>query len=133
MLCKTCGQKLNEAEKICTKCGASVAIGETTKTISTAQEIVKGKWWFRLANVIYIILHLPLLVLIPIVWNDNSSEYLGNTINGAIYNDTFGEAFLYSLITLVIYLFVARLVKITFLYIAFGQKPVLRKEFRKFF
>lgn len=128
--CHKCGKKLEDTERYCAECGTSVVIEKPIKDTS-AQKNVNEKWWFRFAKVVYIILYLPLLAVIPIVWSINSSEYVGYGINGSVYNDTPAKAFLYSLLALAIYVVIARLIKITFLYITFGQKPEWQKEFSK--
>jgi cytoskeletal protein RodZ len=68
---------------------------------------------------------LPLLIIIPVVWSENSYSYYGGGSEG--------EAFWYSLLTLVIYMAIARLIKIAVLYVALGRKPEWKKEFKKLF
>jgi len=46
---------------------------------------------------------------------------------------TFVEAFWYSLLTLIIYVAIVRLIKIAFIYIVLGQKPEWEKEFARVF
>lgn len=126
--CHKCGKKLDEEEKFCSECGTSV-FEEPTKIISH-NEKADEKWWLRLAKVAYIILHLPLLLLIPLVWSENMPYYSSYSNQ---YYGSYAEAFWYSLLTLVIYIVIARLIKIAFIYIALGQKPKWGAEFTKFF
>lgn len=129
MFCENCGSKLKESHKFCTKCGYSNELETTQKTFSSSDHLDQ-KWWPRLAKVIYVVLYIPLPFLVALVWSENSSTYNYYTQTSA---DTTGEAFWYSLFTLVIYVVIVRLIKITFLYISFGQKPQWKKEFKKFF
>ena len=127
MFCENCGNKLKEGHKFCTKCGhsnVSEAKEEKSPTLSD------DKWWYRLAKVIYVLLYLPLLVVVPLVWSENVPRY--NSYFEEYYG-SYGEAFWYSVLTLVIYVVVVRLIKITFLYISFAKKPIWKKEFKKFF
>jgi uncharacterized membrane protein len=127
MFCENCGNKLKEGHKFCTKCGNSNT--PETKEVKS-QALTDEKWWYRLSKVFYVLLYLPLLLVIPLVWSENSSNYDYYTRS---YTDTTGEAFWYSLLTLIIWVVVVRLIKITFLYIALAQKPQWKKEFKKFF
>lgn len=127
MFCENCGNKLKEGHKFCTQCGHSNAPETKQEKSPTLSD---EKWWYRLAKVFYVLLYLPLLLVIPLVWSENSSSYNYYTSS---YTDTTGEAFWYSLLTLVVWVIVVRLIKITFLYIALAQKPRWKKEFKKFF
>ena len=129
MFCENCGNKLEEAHKFCVKCGHSNQ-KEITQKISSRSNHFDQKWWYRLAKVIYIALYIPLPFLIALVWSLNSSTYNFSTDS---YSDTTGESFWYSLLALVIYIVIARLIKITFLYITFAQKPQWKREFKKLF
>ena len=128
MFCEHCGNKNDGSHKFCTKCGqptSKEAIIEPTSNLNLDQ-----KWWLRLAKVIYIMLHIPLPLILWIVWQANSSSY---DYSAQASTDTSGTAFWYSLLALAIYMVVVRLIKITFLYIAFAQKVQWKKEFKKFF
>ncbi len=127
MFCENCGNKLKDDHKFCTNCGNS-----NTPEIKEekSQALTDEKWWYRLSKVFYVLLYLPLFLVIPLVWSENSSTYNYYTSS---YTDTTGEAFWYSLLTLIIWVVVVRLIKITFLYIALAQKPQWKKEFKKFF
>lgn len=127
MFCENCGNKLKEEHKFCTQCGHSNAPKTKREKSPTLSD---EKWWYRLAKVFYVLLYLPLLLVIPLVWSENSSSYNYYTSS---YTDTTGEAFWYSLLTLVVWVIVVRLIKIVFLYIALAQKPRWKKEFKKFF
>lgn len=124
MYCENCGNKIDESHKFCTKCGHSTV--PTEKTTARQSEILPNdRGWHRLLKVLYIVAYLPLLIVIPIVWNESSySRYSG---------DTYGEAFWYSLLTLVAWVIVLRLIKIAVLYVVIGRKPEWKKEFKKFF
>lgn len=127
--CTSCGTQLEESNKFCTKCGYSampISQKETTKNLDE-------KWWHRLVKVAYIILYIPLPFVLLIVWNLNNSSYVGYYLRQPQYKDTYGKAFWYSLLALIIYVVVVRLIKITFLYITFGQKVQWKKEFKKLF
>jgi len=49
------------------------------------------------------------------------------------YEDTYGMAFWYSILALMIYVAIIRLIKVAVLYITIGRKPEWKKEFRKLF
>ncbi len=126
MYCEHCGNKLQEGYKFCTKCGHSTVPMQTkTAVVQQSTFSLNDKWWHRLLKVLYVVSYLPLLIIIPVVWSENSySYYSGNTT---------GEAFWYSLLTLVIYMAIVRLVKIAVLYVAFGRKPEWKREFKRLF
>lgn len=129
MYCENCGNKLDTSHKFCTKCGHSAASTDS-KITKQNHSTLDERWWHRLLKVLYIIAYLPLLLIIPLVWSENSSSY---DYYSRTYTDTIGEAFWYSLLTLVIYMAVVRLIKIAVLYIAVGRKPEWKKEFKKLF
>lgn len=126
MYCEHCGTKLEQGHKFCTKCGHST-VPVQTKSAAAHQPALSlnDKWWHRLLKVLYVVSYLPLLIIIPVVWSENSYSYYGGGSEG--------EAFWYSLLTLVIYMAVARLIKIAVLYVALGRKPEWKKEFKKLF
>lgn len=128
MYCENCGNKIQDGYKFCTKCGNSTD-GSTKGNVGTSSKQSHSEaWWFRLLKVLYIVLYLPLLIIVPFVWSTNSSSYsyYGNT-------DTTGQAFWYSLLTLLVYMVIVRLIKLATLYIAVGRKPEWKKEFKKLF
>lgn len=134
MFCTNCGNKIEKDSEFCTKCGSSLNVSEVKTTIRQRQDLVLGnKWWHRLLKVLYIVLYLPLLLIIPIMWSANSSSYTGYFLGQPRYTDTYGKAFWYSLLTLVIYIVILRLIKVAVLYVVVGQKPEWKKEFKKFF
>jgi len=116
MFCTNCGKKISESATFCTECGKSTS---SEAEIKTSQANLDQKWWLRLARVVYIGVYIILPILLIIVWDENS-----------YYPE---DAFWLTLITFVIYVVSARLIKITFLYIAFAQKPRWKREFKKFF
>ena len=126
MYCEHCGNKLDQKHKFCTKCGHSVFTLQTKTDITSQSALsLNDKWWHRLLEVLYVVSYLPLLIIIPVVWSENRySHYSGETI---------GEALWYSLLTLVIYMVIVRLIKIAVLYVALGRKPEWKKEFKKLF
>jgi uncharacterized membrane protein YvbJ len=128
MFCDNCGNKIQQGHKFCMTCGQTVScrsVGETS-----ANHVHDQKWWFRLVKVLYIVFYIPLPFVIWGVWAANSETYNYYTRK---YTSTVANAFWYSLLTLIIYVVVLRLLKITFLYIAFGQRVYWHKEFKKIF
>jgi len=119
--------QLEKPDKFCVGCGQPIPMGEST---SSHTLILDQKWWSRLSKVIYIILYIPLPFILFGVWTANSSDY-DYFLNS--YSKTTGKAFWYSLLTLAIYVIIARLIRITFFYITFAQKPNWRGEFKRFF
>lgn len=133
MFCENCGSKIKEGHKFCTKCGhsngSSVPVPEVKNMSPITTTSVNERWWHRLLKVIYIFLYLQILWIVPLVWSANSSSY---SYYGG-YEDTTGSAFWYSVLAIVIFVVVLRLIKLTVLYVALGQKPEWKKEFKKLF
>lgn len=127
MFCENCGNTIQHGHKFCMKCGQPINTHMPNQSIIADHDQV---WWFRMAKVIYIVLYIPLPFVLWGAWAANSESYNYYT---RTYTSTAGNAFWYSLITLIIYVVILRLLKITFLYIAFGQKVQWHKEFKKFF
>ena len=136
MFCENCGNKLAEGDKFCTKCGHSTVLTETKSPATPHAPIVSDdKWWKRGLKVVYIFLLLQILWIVPAVWSTNAQSYecgFGSYSN-CHYVDSYGTAFWYSLLALVIFMVVTRLIKITVLYIAMGRKPHWGKEFKKLY
>ena len=132
MFCKNCGNEVDGSHKFCIKCGqpTSLTVSVPTRQSSTVNANLDQQWWLRLAKVFYIFFYLPLPLVLYVVWNVNSSYY---DYYSRFYTDTTGTAFWYTLLALVIYVAIVRLIKLTFLYIVFGQKAEWKKEFRKLF
>jgi NhaP-type Na+/H+ or K+/H+ antiporter len=126
MYCEYCGNKIEEIHKFCTKCGKPISFNVSAEHFPNQK--FEEKWWLRLAKVVYVLLYIPLPFLIILVWGENSSTYNYYTRTST---DTTGEAFWYSLLVFLVYVIIARLIKITFLYIVFSQKPHWKKEFKK--
>ncbi len=130
MFCTYCGAPLNETDKFCIKCGRPTSPDteptQKIKSVSRPDE----RWWYRLAKIFYILLYFPLPLVILIAWEENRSSYDYLTRSTV---DTSEKAFWYSLLTLVIYLAIIRLIKISFLYVMLGRKPDWQKELKKFF
>jgi len=135
MFCEYCGNRIDDLHKFCTKCGRATSTNKDKEIISEDKTHVslEEKWWQRLLKVVYILLYFPLLVIVPLVWSENSSSYSGYYAGQYRYEDTYAEAFWYSLLTLIIYLIVLRMIKLATLYITIGQKPNWKKEFKKLF
>jgi uncharacterized membrane protein len=126
MFCKNCGNKLTEGAAFCGKCG-QVAPSAHKATFS------EDRWWYRLAKVAYIIVHLPLLIVLPVVWDSNSQHSYSDYYGNAHYYGSDGDAFWYCLLTLVLYLVVLRLIKLAMLYVIAGHPPEWSKEFKRLF
>ncbi len=123
MFCENCGNKIQEGHKFCMKCGHSVDLNkEKINTTKQTPLMLKENWWHRLLKVLYIVGYIPLLIIIPIVWSENSCYYCSD-----------GDSFWYSLLTLAIYVVVIRLIKLAVLYVAMGRHPEWKKEFKKLF
>lgn len=132
MFCEKCGSKLKENHKFCTGCGHSNLDRQESKPIIA--NVLDQKWWFRLAKVLYIFLYIPLPFVIIGVWAENDPySYYSSYSNQYYSHGSYSEAFWYSLLILVVWVVILRLIKITFLYIAFGKKPQWKKEFKKIF
>lgn len=133
MFCHKCGSEMKSSDRFCTKCGESVYTAEkAAREASSVVPVTKDKWWQRLLKVIYIIIWLQVLWIVPVVWSVNSTDY---TYYGGQYHtiDTTGSAFWYSILAIIIFVVVVRLIKITTLYIALGQKPQWHKQFKRLF
>lgn len=135
MYCEKCGHKKHEAEKFCTQCGNQLSeVAQSLPEEMTAinqSTIIEDRWWLRLLKVAYIFLCLQILWIVPLVWSINSTTYVGGYYS--TYKDTPETAFWYSVLTIIIYMAITRLLKISVLYIATGKKPNWGKEFRKFY
>jgi hypothetical protein len=138
MFCTKCGNKIEKTDKFCTQCG-NVSTGETEPTVQPIQThkvstiIPEDKWWQRLLKVAYIFLCLQILWIVPVVWSVNSSTYVGYSYGQSSYKDTPDEAFWYSVLAILIFMTVTRLLKITVLYVALGKKPNWASEFKKLY
>lgn len=119
MFCITCGNKLNDGEKFCTECG-----NLTTSEKSVTKAHNDERWWHRLANVFYVFAHLPLLIIVPLVWTENARQY---STYYKTYRGSDGEAIWYCFLTIVIWLLVLRLAKMALRYIVHGSKPKFKE------
>ena len=128
MYCEHCGNKLNGSDKFCTKCG-NVVISDSHHKHSDTR-LSDDRWWNRLLKVAYILSYLPLILILPLVWIESTPYYSSYSQQ---YYGSYGEAIWYSLLTLVIYAVLARLVKIAVLYVVSGRKPQWKREFKKFY
>ena len=129
MFCENCGNKISEADSFCSQCGNTTEEGQNivpSKQFSPHND----KWWYRLLKVGYIALLMPLLLIVPLVWSANKPYY------SSYFHETtgsYGWAIWYSFLSIIIYIVIARLIKISVLYIVIGQKPKWTKEFKKLF
>jgi hypothetical protein len=132
MFCEKCGNKIEESSKFCEKCGnrASQEIYRDESHYNKSE--LENKWWLRLMKVAYVILYIMLIPILILVWNINATGYSYNQYTHSYaYTSTADNAFWYSFLTLIIYLTIIRLVKITSLYISLGLKPNWKSEFKK--
>lgn len=132
MYCHKCGNEIKGNDNFCTKCGQSIVVEKIIKEARNVAQITNNKWWQRLLKVVYIFLWLQILWIVPTVWILNSKDY--NPFDSKYrYTHTYGVAFWYSVLAIIIFVVTIRLIKITVLYIAIGQKPEWKKQFKKFF
>ncbi len=134
MYCEHCGNKIDTSHKFCIKCGHAVSPSQARVTpyYQSAQGL-NDKWWQRLLKVLYVIAYLPLLGIVPAVWMSNDESCYTSIYSDPVCYGSDGEAFWYSLLTFVIYIVALRLIKISVLYIAFGQRPRWGREFKRLF
>lgn len=136
MFCTNCGNKIKEGEKFCTGCGNSISFKLEENNNHQIKISNDEKWWHRLIKVLYLIAYLPLLGIIPLVWSENTPYCYtpsGRLFNEQICYGSYWESFWYSLLTLVIYVIILRLIKLAVVYVIFGQKPKWKKEFKKLY
>lgn len=119
MFCENCGNRYSDGENFCIKCG-----GALNGTVAATGKISRIKdderWWHRLAKVVYVAVHLPLLLVVPIVWSENARHY------SSYYKEYMGsdsDAFWYCILTIIVWLVVLRLIKMAVRYVAGGVKP----------
>lgn len=130
MFCEKCGHQLNN-ERFCPNCGKEIYHTQIEHDHTPKSQ---DKWYLRLARVIYIVLYIPLPFVIFGVWTSNDPySYYSSYSREWISYGSYGEAFWYSLLTLVIWVVILRLIKIAILYIFTGVKPRWKMEFKKFY
>ena len=130
MYCTNCGNKILDGYKFCSKCGIDADSSYQKNKSESLITKYHNTWIYRFLKVIYIALYIPLPFILIGVWSINSSTY------DYYYHtriDTTSEALWYTVLTLIIYVVIIRLVKIAVKYVAVGQKPNWYKELRKFF
>jgi len=126
MFCEKCGNQLKESDKFCTECGFTIDGRKDADTnaevseVSGHKEAKSERWWHRLGIVVYIFAHLPLLLIVPLVWSENASRY---SYYSKTYVGSDAAAFWYSILTIAIWLLVLRLIKIALRYVVSGKKP----------
>ncbi len=128
MFCTNCGNKIDSNEKFCTNCGFQVMNANNSSNTPQAEVVStikkrNEKWYHRLGVVIYVVAHLPLLFIVPAVWSANARYY--STYSKKFYGSD-AEAFGYSLLTIIIWLIVLRLIKMATKYIVIGKKPKMK-------
>ena len=132
MYCEYCGHKADHGSRYCAKCGYSLKLSSPTEKNSTIETLaLSDSWWLRLLKVIYVALYLPLLLVAPLVWSSNApscSTYYPQNCHGS-----YVTAFWYSLLAIVVYIVVIRLIKVATLYVMLGEKQKLKSEIRKLF
>lgn len=131
MFCTNCGNKIKEGEKFCTGCGNSISFKLEENNNHQIKITRDEKWWHRLMRVLYIVSYLPLILLVMVVWEENEpycSYYYSSNCYGSYW-----ESFFYSLVSIIIYIVILRLIKIAIIYITSGEKPKWKKEFKKFY
>lgn len=123
MYCHKCGNETKGNDRFCIKCGNHILSEKTIKN----PVISEDKWYLRLAKVIYIALYIPLPFVLFGVWTLNQPYcyYEPCVLDG--------EAFWYTLLTLVVWVVILRLIKIAVLYVFTAQKPKWKIEFKRFF
>jgi len=120
MFCTNCGKKKEDTEKFCTQCGESGNGEVLISDYAATNEKVNERWWDRLFRVFYITVHLPLLLIVPIVWSENALQY------SSYYKTWRGSdvvAFWYSVLTIFFWLLALRLIKMAIKYIVKGTSP----------
>lgn len=126
MFCEKCGNKYGDGENFCIKCGSSLS--NTVTSVNKTLEVKKDeRWWHRLANVVYVAAHLPLLIVVPIIWSENARYYSSYSKE---YRGSDGEALWYCILTIVIWIVVLRLIKMAVRYIGVGVKPRMKDMLR---
>lgn len=81
------------------------------------------KWYHRLAHVLYILLHFPVIFVVQEVWSEYAREY---SYYHQMYLGSDFDALVFSFIAIIIYFVVLRTIKMTFKYIFNGIKPKLK-------
>lgn len=132
MFCKKCGTENKDSYKFCIHCGETLTIPDNLLELTVVKNNHDKYWWYRLLKVAYIFFYLQIIWIVMVVWGENSSRYVSNYPN-SYYKDTYAEAFWDSILTVVIFIIIIRLIKIAVLYITMAQKPEWKKEFQRIF
>jgi hypothetical protein len=127
MFCKNCGHQSDNGKKFCSQCGTELTAPIQTHVNTSIEEEV---WWKRLIKVVYIVLHIPLPLILIVVWAGTSSSY--DYYSKTTHNN-YGEAFFYVLLSLIIYVLILRLIKLAYRYVVLGKHPEFKKEFKRFY
>ncbi len=120
MYCEKCGNEYGAEDKFCIKCGSPVGQALGMKPRSSIDIKMNERWYHRLGTVVYVIAHLPLLIIVPLVWTENAERY--STYSRTYYGSD-SEALWYCVLTIFIWVLVLRLIKMALKYIVSGQKP----------
>jgi|GEM_PF-1613913 hypothetical protein len=126
MYCENCGNEYSPEENFCIKCGNALEeAGSNNAPVSVSEmpdfnKKQDERWYHRFGIVVYVLAHLPLLIVVPIVWSENAREY---STYYKSYRGSDSEAFWYCFLTIIIWIGVLRLIKIATRYIIGGTKP----------
>jgi hypothetical protein len=127
MFCTNCGKGIDGNEKFCINCGRALTkdSGVTSEVKQTVVEKVSSdeRWYHRLGTVVYVLAHLPLLFVVPFVWSENARYY---DVYFETYRGSDGEAFVWVIITIVIWLLVLRGIKMMLRYVVGGYRPSIK-------
>lgn len=132
MFCKKCGTKNEDSYKFCVNCGNPIDSLDNLPSIKTVKSNYEKYWWYRLLKVVYIFFYLQIIWIAMAVWGINSSRYVSNYPN-SYYEDTYAEASWYSILSVVLFIVVIKLIKISILYIISAQKPEWKKELKRLY
>ena len=116
MFCENCGNNIKSPDKFCENCGNPKVAMSLDETLAKAQNLDQ-KWWYRFAKVFYIALYILLPIYLLFLWDDVRDD----------------ERLTVMLVMFIVYIALARLIKIVFLYITLGRKPQWAREFRRLF
>ena len=122
--CENCNKFGGEDDLFCDNCGSSLE-SKKNKPLTNFNDTTNT----RMVKVFYILLHLPMLIIVPAAWITNEPYCYYDYA----CNKDYSESFWYSLLTLLFYVIFIRLIKITYLYIVYGYYPRWEKELRKIY
>ncbi|HBD24526.1 MAG: hypothetical protein A2566_03770 [Candidatus Zambryskibacteria bacterium RIFOXYD1_FULL_40_13] len=109
MVCEKCGNPIKDEDRFCTYCGEPVS--KVNQETQQRNLNLDEKWWTRFSKVLNITLYIPLLIIIYIVWSLNSTTLVGSLFGEYEYKNTYGKAFWYSFIVVLIYVAIMRIAR----------------------